>query len=148
MDGAAFWNRELVLPDAAATLRLGREVGLRLALGQIVFLIGELGAGKTTLARGVVAAWTGHEQETPSPSYTLAQGYDGPRGILTHMDLYRLNRPEEALELGLEDAMQDGAVLIEWPERLGFYAPQRRLEIALSWQKAGRLARLSHKGGA
>lgn len=148
MDSATFWNSERVLPDAPATLHLGREVGLRLGVGQLVFLIGGLGVGKTTLARGIIAAWVGHDEETPSPTYTLAQGYEGPRGCLTHMDLYRLNRPEEAHELGLEDAMQDGLVLIEWPERLGGLAPKSRLEISLAWQGEGRLARLRQKGGA
>lgn len=147
-DDDAFWNRELILPDAAATLRLGREIGARLELGQLVFLIGELGAGKTTLARGVVAAWTGSDEETPSPTYTLAQGYEGPRGGLTHMDLYRLNQPEEAFELGLEDAMQEGVVLIEWPERLGRYVPSQRLEITLTPHGDGRLARLANRACA
>lgn len=145
MDDDAFWNREVFLPDAAATLRLGGDIGARLAPGHVVFLIGALGAGKTSLARGIVAAWTGQDEETPSPTYTLAQGYHGPRGGLMHMDLYRLNRPEEAFELGLEDAMQEGAVLIEWPERLGGFAPPGRLEIALSYHLAGRIARLSRR---
>ncbi len=143
MDGARFWNRDVFLPDAAASLQLGEALGARLGQGQIVCLIGELGAGKTTLARGIIAAWCGAAQETPSPTYTLAQSYEGPSGVLTHMDLYRLRHPEEVFELGLEDAMQDGVVLIEWPERLGAFVPKRRFEITLSWHGAGRLAHLA-----
>lgn len=143
MDGAQFWNRHVLLPDAAATVQLGEALGARLGPGQIVFLIGDLGAGKTTLARGIITAWCGAVQETPSPTYTLAQSYEGLNGVLTHMDLYRLRHPEEVFELGLEDAMQEGVVLIEWPERLGVFAPKRRVEISLSWQNGGRLARLA-----
>lgn len=143
MDGARFWNREVFLPDAAASQQFGEALGARLAPGQIVFLIGDLGAGKTTLARGIIAAWCRATQETPSPTYTLAQGYEGPSGVLTHMDLYRLRQPEEVFELGLEDAMEEGPVLIEWPDRLGAFTPKRRVEITLTWQGAGRLARLA-----
>jgi tRNA threonylcarbamoyl adenosine modification protein YjeE len=112
-----------VLPDADATEALGRRVGAALPHGATLYLQGELGAGKTTFARGIIAAWTGEAHtEAPSPSFTLVQVYDGPRGVLTHADLYRLNAPEETLELGLEDAAAQGALLVEWPERLGPFA--------------------------
>jgi tRNA threonylcarbamoyladenosine biosynthesis protein TsaE len=136
----------VALPDAAATVALGRRIGACLAPGDVVCLSGGLGAGKTTLARGAIEAWTGAAEEVPSPTYTLAQAYDGPRGQLWHVDLYRLKRPEEAWELGLEDAFVDAACLIEWPERLEGQLPPDRLEIALAPEGEGRSAALCAHG--
>jgi tRNA threonylcarbamoyladenosine biosynthesis protein TsaE len=112
----------------------------------VVCLSGGLGAGKTTLARGAIEAWTGEAQETPSPTYTLVQTYDGPRGQLWHVDLYRLKRPEEALELGLEDAFAEAACLIEWPERMGDLVPRDRLDVNLATEGEGRRATLTGRG--
>jgi tRNA threonylcarbamoyladenosine biosynthesis protein TsaE len=136
-------SRILTLADEAATLALGARLGARLAVGDVVCLSGNLGAGKTTLARAAIAAWTGEAEEVPSPTYTLVQTYVGPRGELWHVDLYRLRRPEEAWELGLEEAFASAACLIEWPERLGGQLPRDRLEVAVG---AGRAARLSAHG--
>lgn len=137
---------EIALPDAEATVALGRRVGAVLGRGDAVCLRGQLGAGKTTLARGVIEAWTGERQHAPSPTYTLVQTYDGPRGELWHVDLYRLQRPEEAWELGLEEAFAEATCLIEWPERLGEGLPPQRLDIALSISGEGRTARMSGFG--
>jgi len=139
-------SREIELPDAAATLALGRRLGAALRVGDVVCLHGELGAGKTTLARGAIEAWAGKPEEAPSPTYTLVQTYEGPRGELWHVDLYRLKRPEDAWELGLEDAFQAAACLIEWPERLQGQTPHDRLEIALVPVGEGRHAALSAHG--
>lgn len=139
-------SREITLPDAAATQALGARLGGRLALGDVIFLIGGLGAGKTTLARGVIEAWTGADEDAPSPTYTLVQTYEGEKGELWHCDLYRLKHPEDAFELGLEDAMASAAVLIEWPERLGPYAPKDRLDITLAPSHEGRIATLTAHG--
>jgi tRNA threonylcarbamoyladenosine biosynthesis protein TsaE len=139
-------SRDLELADPAATLALGARLGAGLARGDLVCLSGGLGMGKTTLARGAIAAWTGVAQEAPSPTYTLVQTYDGPRGELWHVDLYRLKRPEDAWELGLEDAFVAAACLIEWPERLGGQLPADRLDIALSALGGGRRATLSAHG--
>ena len=139
-------SRQFALADAAATLDLGRRVGARLKAGDVVCLTGGLGAGKTTLARGAVEAWIGHAEEAPSPTYTLVQTYEGARGQLWHIDLYRLKRPEEAWELGLEDAFVDAACLIEWPERLEGQLPHDRLDIALVQDGEGRAATLSGRG--
>lgn len=133
------------LPDAAATMALGKRLAGALKPRDLVFLRGDLGAGKTTLARGLIAAWTG-EDEAPSPTYTLVQTYDGPQGPLWHLDLYRLERPEDALELGLEDGLDSALMLIEWPERLGALAPDSRIEVALAPDGMGRIARLSGHG--
>lgn len=139
-------SREIALPDAAATLALGRRLGARLAAGDVVCLSGGLGAGKTTLARGAIEAWTGRTDEAPSPTYTLVQTYEGARGELWHCDLYRLQRPEDAWELGLEDAFAAAACLIEWPERLGDQMPRNRLDLALAPEGDGRRASLRAHG--
>lgn len=141
-----FDSREIPLTSPDATLALGARLGARLQRGDVVCLTGGLGAGKTTLARGAIAAWTGETQEVPSPTYTLVQTYDGERGQLWHVDLYRLKRAEEALELGLEDAFADAACLIEWPERLEGMLPRDRLDIALEPQGEGRRATLQGRG--
>ncbi len=135
----------LTLPDPASTEALGVRLAGVLAPRDVVFLKGDLGAGKTTLARGLIEAWTG-ETDAPSPTFTLVQTYDGPAGPLWHMDLYRLKHPEEALELGLEDGLEQALLLIEWPERLGALAPADRIEIALAPDGAGRIARLCGYG--
>lgn len=144
--GTASDSREIALPDAAATLALGRRLGNTLEPGDVVCLSGALGAGKTTLARGAIEAWTGHKEETPSPTYTLVQTYDGPKGELWHVDLYRLKRPEDAWELGLEDAFAEAACLIEWPERLDGQLPANRLDIEITPQGEGRNAALRGRG--
>jgi tRNA threonylcarbamoyladenosine biosynthesis protein TsaE len=139
-------SRAIALADAAATHALGRRVGERLTPGDVVCLAGNLGAGKTTLARGVIEAWTGEAEEAPSPTYTLVQTYEGPRGELWHVDLYRLKQPQEAWELGLEDAFAIAATLIEWPERLEGHLPHDRLDIELSPEGEGRRAALTAHG--
>ena len=139
-------SRDFVLPDAAATLALGRRLGKVLAPGDVVCLFGDLGAGKTTLSRGAIEAWTGEVEEAPSPTYTLVQTYDGARGELWHVDLYRLKQPEDAWELGLEDAFAYAAGLIEWPERLEGRLPRDRLDLALASAGEGRVAKLNAHG--
>ncbi len=133
------------LPDEAATEALGRRIAALLRIGDVVCLSGGLGAGKTTLARAVIAALAG-EQEAPSPTYTLVQTYAAPDFDLWHFDLYRLADPDQVFELGYEDALETGVSLIEWPERLGGAAPPDRLDVALSVAGAGRRARLTPRG--
>lgn len=128
----------LNLPDAAATEALGASLATVLAPGDALYLFGDLGAGKTTLARGLVAAWAGIGEDAPSPTYTLVQTYDGPRGELWHFDLYRLESPDDAAELGLDEALGSGVAVIEWPERLGGWAPTDRLELRLAMDGEGR----------
>lgn len=139
-------SREFALPDAAATVALGRRLGEKLGPGDVVCLFGDLGAGKTTLSRGAIEAWTGADEDAPSPTYTLVQTYDGPRGELWHVDLYRLKQPDDAWELGLEDAFATAACLIEWPERLEGQLPRDRLDVALTPAGAGRTAKLNAHG--
>lgn len=133
------------LADPAATEALGALLAGALTVGDVLFLKGPLGAGKTTLARGLIAAWTG-EAEVPSPTYTLVQTYQGPRGPLWHLDLYRLEDPEEIFDLGFEEGLETALMVIEWPERMGAFAPANRIEIALDSDGDGRIARLSGHG--
>lgn len=104
--------------DEAALGRLGVAIAGQLRAGDVVALAGELGAGKTTLARAILRA-LGHRGEVPSPTFTLAQSYAETTPPVLHCDLYRLQSPAEAEALGMDDWLLDGALLIEWPERLG-----------------------------
>jgi len=127
----------LPLPDLDATARLGARLASALMPGDALLLEGDLGAGKTTLARHIIAAMTG-VQDAPSPTYTLVQHYDTHAGgLLLHADLYRLETPEELDELGIEEALDHGAALIEWPDRMGDWRPTDRLDIQLTETRDG-----------
>jgi len=110
----------LHLPDPAATEAAGAALGRVLRAGDVVALHGDLGAGKTTFARGLLAA-LGLAGEAPSPTFAIIQPYAPPevRLPLAHVDLYRIEEPQELAELGLDDLREGGALVIEWPERLG-----------------------------
>lgn len=133
----------LTLPDPAANADLGVRLARLLKAGDAVLLEGGLGAGKTTLARGVIETLTGIA-DAPSPTYTLVQHYETEDGlVLLHADLYRLENPEELDELGIDEALDHGAALIEWPDRMGAWRPADRLEITLEdTDGGGRTARL------
>ncbi len=92
--------------------------------------------GKTLFIRGL-ARGLNITDSVSSPTYTLVQSYESPRGIIHHFDLYRLAAPEEALELGWEEALAEGITLVEWPEKLGPLLPARRLDILFSQGEAG-----------
>jgi tRNA threonylcarbamoyl adenosine modification protein YjeE len=108
---------------------LAGRLALILKAGDVIALSGPLGAGKTTFARGLVAR-LGGEGEVPSPTFALMQRYETPRLTLTHCDFYRLE-PSELDELGLDDAVSEGAVIVEWPERASSWLPEDRLDIAM-----------------
>lgn len=131
----------LQLAGEAASTALGARIAAGTRPGDVIALRGGLGAGKTTLARGLIRALAGAETEAPSPTFTLVQTYDTPKLQVWHFDLYRLSDPAEARELGVEEAV-DGLALIEWPERLGRYLPHARLEVRLDFSGEGRIARL------
>jgi tRNA threonylcarbamoyladenosine biosynthesis protein TsaE len=131
------------LVDERATLAIGARLAGAAARGDIFALQGDLGAGKTTLARGFIRALTTAEEEVPSPTFTLVQTYETPKGTVWHFDLYRLDDPEEAWELGIEEAFADGISLVEWPERLGTLLPARRHNIELDLAGTGRRARIA-----
>ena len=139
----------MILQDEAATARLGAAIGAKLRAGEAVCLWGPLGAGKSTLARALVRALTRSDEEVPSPTFTLVQFYEGPRLAVAHFDLYRLTDPDEAYEIGLDEALDVGAAVIEWPERLGGRLPADRLDIEIGYAGAdeeGRIVRLTPQG--
>jgi tRNA threonylcarbamoyladenosine biosynthesis protein TsaE len=136
----------MILPDEAATARLGAAIARALRPGEAVCLSGPLGAGKSTLARALVRALTTPDEEVPSPTFTLVQFYDGPRLKIAHFDLYRLSDPDEAYEIGLDEALDEGAAVIEWPERLEGALPPDRLDVEIVLEDNGRRVRLTPHG--
>ena len=140
---------KIALPDAEATTALGQAIAPLLAPGDSVLLYGPLGMGKSTLARGLIRALTTPDEDVPSPTFTLVQFYESDPPV-AHFDLYRLTRPEEAFEIGLDEALDEGCAVIEWPERLGeepgrFLGPDQ-LTLTISEQGEGRLATVSGVG--
>lgn len=132
----------LVLADLAAMERLGASIAERLRPGDVVALSGGLGAGKTTLARFILAA-LGEPGEVPSPTFTVLERYEAPplRIPVAHADFYRLEDPIEVEELGLEDYRAGAALIAEWPERAGGFAHEPGcLAIALQMAHEGRIA--------
>ncbi len=136
---------ERVLETPEASEALGAAVARALRAGEAVCLWGPLGAGKTTLARGLIRELSG-ETEIPSPTFTLVQTYQGAAFAVAHFDLYRIEQGAELEELGLDDALDQGAAVIEWPERLGARLPEDRLDIRLRADGGGRRARLERHG--
>ncbi|KQY62383.1 MULTISPECIES: tRNA (adenosine(37)-N6)-threonylcarbamoyltransferase complex ATPase subunit type 1 TsaE [unclassified Brevundimonas] len=139
----------LTLPDADATARLGAAIAPRLQPGEAVLLYGPLGMGKSTLARGLIRALTRPDEDVPSPTFTLVQFYESDPPV-AHFDLYRLTRPGEASEIGLDEVLDDGCAIIEWPERLGddparWLGPDI-LTVTLAEAGDGRVAALSGAG--
>ncbi|CAM5532018.1 tRNA threonylcarbamoyl adenosine modification protein YjeE [Aquamicrobium terrae] len=139
---------ERFLPDEAATARLGEDLAMALRPGDVLALSGDLGAGKSTLARALIRALADDAAlEVPSPTFTLVQSYEG-RLPVHHFDLYRLSSPHELDELGFDEMLADGAALVEWPERAADLMPPGTVTLELVHQGAGRLARLSGAGEA
>lgn len=130
-------------PDTEA---LGRRLAPLLHPGEAICLSGGLGAGKSCLARALIRALTTPDEDAPSPTFTLVQTYAGPDFEIAHFDLYRLEDPNEAWEIGLDEALIHGVALIEWPERLEGRLPTNRLDLELSVKGEGRAARLAGFG--
>lgn len=133
---------KIALPDLAAMDRFGRAIADRLRAGDVIALEGGLGAGKTTLARAVLAG-LGHESEVPSPSFAIVQCYDPPdvRLPLVHADFYRLSHPSEAEEIGLDDYREGASMIAEWPDHAGGFAHEPGcLSITLEFADEGRIA--------
>lgn len=132
----------LDLPDLAAMAALGAQIAVRLQPGDVVALSGDLGAGKTTLARAIIAA-LGHVGEVPSPSFTIIETYDPPavRLPLVHADFYRIADPAERDELGLDEYRSGAVLLAEWPEHVGGFAAEHGcLQVRLETAETGRVA--------
>jgi tRNA threonylcarbamoyladenosine biosynthesis protein TsaE len=126
------FTRLLPPADLAGILALAARLAELAQRADIFALCGPLGSGKTTLARAFVQSLCGAATEVPSPSFTLLQSYDSPKGPLFHFDLFRLTGAEQTAELGLDDAFADGISLVEWPDRLGSLLPRRRLRLSLA----------------
>ena len=141
MTEALPYHREFELSDETATLALGSSVAGKSQVPQVIFLRGDLGAGKTTFSRGFLRA-RGHDGSVKSPTYTLVESYESvPGGPVFHLDLYRLKDAEELAFLGLGDYLSaDGILLIEWPERAEAQLPLATLDITLTTRGSGRKA--------
>jgi len=135
---------EIALQDEEATLALGDRLARYVAVPQVVFLRGELGAGKTTFSRGFLRG-RGHTGSVKSPTYTLVEPYEAMRdGPVFHLDLYRLGNAQELTYLGVDDYLSaQGILLIEWPERAENELPLPTLDITLTPEGSGRVASLS-----
>jgi tRNA threonylcarbamoyladenosine biosynthesis protein TsaE len=126
------------LPDEAATAALARDLAPFLRPGDVLALWGDLGAGKTSFARALITDLSAEAEDVPSPTFTLVQTYPGRIGEasepveLWHFDLYRLTAPEQAYDLAIEEAFESGISLIEWPVRLGYLLPGKRLDLTLT----------------
>jgi tRNA threonylcarbamoyladenosine biosynthesis protein TsaE len=125
-----------MLANAAATERLARAIAPHLRTGDMLGLVGGLGAGKSTFARALIGARLaaiGRAEEIPSPTYTLVQTYDLDDVELWHADLYRLGGAGELAELGLEEAFSEAICVVEWADRLGAAWPKRALRIDIDF---------------
>lgn len=128
-------NRRIVSEDSM--LKLGSKLAEVLVVGDVLALTGDLGAGKTTLSRGIIQALCG-DIEVPSPTYTIIQTYETQDFELWHCDLYRLNKPDDIFELGLFEAMEENVCIIEWPDRMGEHLLTSALTIDIQFDHEGR----------
>lgn len=137
---------DLTLIDEPATSRVAGQLAPVLRPGDVVALDGTLGAGKTAFARALINALPGDIEEVPSPTFTLVQTYERGDLEVWHFDLYRLESPDDAFELAIDDAFADAVSLIEWPERLGRHLPARHLHVTLHQQEDETARRLVISG--
>ena len=122
----------------ADTIKCAKDFAKTLKGNEIIALNGTLGMGKTVFTRAVIQALTETDTDVPSPTFTLLQTYDTPKGMLYHFDFYRLKHPDEAYEIGIEDAFADGICFIEWPEKIGALLPKNAIRIVFSNTDEGR----------
>ena len=135
-------NITLRLPNEAATLNLGSRLAQSLQAGTTVYLYGDLGAGKTTLVRGLLHA-AGHQGKVKSPTYTLVEPYEIANKMFYHFDLYRFNDEEEWEAAGFRDHFNQNTIcLVEWPEKAGNLIPYADVEIHLAPDAEGRVVNL------
>ena len=118
--------------NQAATVALAGAVAEVARIGDVIALSGGIGAGKTVFARGFVRALTRADEEVPSPTFTLVQAYDCPRGQVHHYDFYRLEQAKDALEIGIEESFAEAITLIEWPDRIAVLRSEHWLDIEFS----------------
>ena len=134
------------LPDLAAVEAFGERIAERLAADDVVSLSGNLGAGKTTLARAIIAAM-GHVGEVPSPTFTIVERYEDLRLPVVHADFYRLDDPQEAAEIGLDDYREGAAMIAEWPEKAGGFTHEASC-LAITLEAVGDMRRAIVEPGA
>ncbi len=124
--------QKIILKNENNTADLAKNLSKILEIGDVVLLNGDLGSGKTAFTRYLINSITNKKTEVPSPTFTILQNYDTNIGEIYHFDLYRLENENEVIEIGFEEALIYGITIIEWPDRLGKYIPEDRLELSLS----------------
>jgi tRNA threonylcarbamoyladenosine biosynthesis protein TsaE len=137
------------IDQQSETEKIARQLAAHVQVGDVIALHGDLGVGKSVFARAFIRALTSDDEEVPSPTFTLVQIYDVDAGELYHFDVYRLENPDDALELGIEEAFNEGISLIEWPSKLGTYLPWNCLNIDISptgTTETGRVMTFSSQG--
>jgi tRNA threonylcarbamoyladenosine biosynthesis protein TsaE len=136
-------SQERFLPDEAATLALGARLARAIAPGMFIALHGDLGSGKTTLARGMLRA-LGYDGRVKSPTYTLVEHYELSKLDFYHFDFYRFTDPHEIVDAGLREAFNARSVcVVEWPERAAAYLPRPDMNVTLTVSGTGRRARMA-----
>lgn len=131
------------LPDELAVQQLAAKIAPYLKRGDVLQLKGDLGVGKTTFTRALITALAGKTVEVPSPTFTIVQQYELPQFTLCHFDLYRLKNSEELIEVGVEQALQEGVAVLEWPELAAEFLPQDSLVLEFSYSGQGRALQFS-----
>ena len=138
--------KQFKVKTLSQTKHLAESFAKQLRVGDIVCLYGTLGVGKTAFTRFLVQSFCGEKEEVPSPTFTLLQTYETDDFPIFHFDLYRLKKPDEVLELGIEDAFYDGVSLIEWPDKMGNYLPEKKvLKVEITCQDEVRTFTFSSK---
>lgn len=136
----------IFLPDPDATADYARHLADHVGPGACLLLSGPIGAGKSHFARAFIRHRLGYEGDIPSPTFTLVQSYASPDEEIWHADLYRLSHPDEAMELGLDQALGHAICLIEWPERLGDLAPKDAISLTFRPEGEGRIVTVAGSG--
>jgi len=113
------------------TMAFGRKLAKMAEKGDIFALFGTLGMGKSVLSRAFIQSLNIKKEDVPSPTFTLVQSYETKRFTVYHYDLYRIKKPEEIFEIGLEEAMYEGVCLIEWPEKMNSYLPRDSFKVEI-----------------
>lgn len=145
----SFAGYQIYAPDESAIVSLAGRFWTVCRTGDVIALWGDLGAGKTSFARGFIRATTHPAEDVPSPTFTLLQTYEASGTTIYHFDFYRIESPEDVVETGIEAALADGVSMIEWPGKMGYWLPRSRLDIAISIPKngEGRIIRITDPAG-
>ena len=136
-----------ILNTSDETADLAARIGAQLRIGDTLLLQGDIGAGKSFFARALIQSLQNHPEDVPSPTFTLVQTYTTNIGEVWHADLYRLNNPSEAEELGLAEAFSDAICLIEWPDRLANLAPPDAITLSFTTLANDDMRQISFSGG-